>query len=118
MNLNKVKTLFLIFIISITTLHVSGQSSENENDNETLQLGIQILKRYFYEDNQWYIAKSSVAKDVKGLINFIEDEPIDTVINNIFSTFSEKQTYVFRLPENVEDSLSVPIGRASWRGRV
>lgn len=108
MNLNKVKTLFLIFIISITTLHVSGQSSENENDNETLQLGIQILKRYFYEDNQWYIAKSSVAKDVKGLINFIEDEPIDTVINNIFSTFSEKQTYVFRLPENVEDSLSVP----------
>jgi hypothetical protein len=108
MNLNKVKTLFLIFIISITTLQVTGQSSENENDNETLQLGIQILKRYFYDDNEWYIAKPSVAKDVKGLINFIEDEPIDTVISNIFNTFADKQTYVFRLPENVEDSLSVP----------
>ena len=108
MIFDKVKSLLLLFSILFISFQVAGQSSENENDNKTLQMGIQILKRYFYEDNQWYITKPSVAKDVKGLINFIEDEPIDTVISNIFKSFSQKQTYVFRLPENVEDSLSVP----------
>lgn len=108
MNFEKVKSFFLFFLLLFISFQVAGQSSENEDDNETLQMGIQILKRYFYEDNQWYITKPSVAKDVKGLINFIEDDPVDTVISNIFKSFEQKQTYVFRLPENVEDSLSVP----------
>lgn len=108
MIFDKVKTLLLLFTVLIISFQVAGQSADKEEENETLQMGIQILKRYFYEDNQWYITKPQVAKDVKGLINFIEDEPIDTVINNIFKSFSQKQTYVFRLPENVEDSLTVP----------
>ena len=108
MNFDKVKSLFLFFTILTISFQVVGQTSKNESENETLQMGIQILKRYFYDDNEWYIAKPTVAKDVKGLINFIEDEPIDTVISNIFKSFAQKQTYVFRLPENVEDSLSVP----------
>jgi len=107
MIFDKAKSLFLLFAILIISFQVVGQSSENE-DGKTLQMGIKILKRYFYEDNQWYITKPSVAKDVKGLINFIEDDPIDSVITNIFKSFSQKQTYVFRLPENVEDSLTVP----------
>ena len=108
MNFFKVKPLLLLFTaLTLTSMYSAGQSSENEDDMQTLQMGIQILKRYFYEDNQWYIARPSVAKDVRALINFIEDEPIDTVINNIFKSFSQKQTYVFRLPENVGDSLNV-----------
>jgi hypothetical protein len=108
MNFDKVKSLFLFFTILIISFQVVGQTSEKESENEALQMGIEILKRYFYNDNEWYIAKPTVAKDVKGLINFIEDEPIDTVISNIFKSFAQKQTYVFRLPENVEDSLNVP----------
>ncbi|TNF45299.1 MAG: DUF3078 domain-containing protein, partial [Bacteroidetes bacterium] len=109
MNFHKVKSLLLLLsVVTLFTFRVTGQSSDNEDDNQTLEMGIQILKRYFYEDNQWYITKPSVAKDVKGLINFIEDAPIDTVISNIFNSFSQDQTYVFRLPENVEDSLTVP----------
>jgi hypothetical protein len=109
MNFYKVKSLLLLLsLVTLFSFQVVGQSSENEDDKQTLEMGIQILKRYFYEDNQWYITKPSVAKDVKGLINFIEDEPIDTVISNIFKSFSQDQTYVFRLPENVEDSLTVP----------
>ena len=108
MNFDKLNSLFLFITILIISSQVVGQTSKNESENETLQMSIQILKRYFYDDNQWYIAKPAMAKDVKGLINFIEDEPIDTVISNIFKSFAQKQTYVFRLPENVEDSLSVP----------
>ncbi len=108
MNFDKAKSFFLLFAIIIISFRVAAQSTDKQEENETLQMGIQILKRYFYEDNQWYITKPSLAKDVKGLINFIEDEPVDSVITNIFKSVHQKQTYVFRLPENIEDSISVP----------
>jgi len=108
MNFEKVKSLLLFFTVFIISLYTTAQTTEKQDDDEALQMGIEILKRYFYEDNQWYITKPSVAKDVRGLINFIEDDPIDSVITNISKSFSQKQTYVFRLPENVEDSLTVP----------
>ena len=104
----KVKSLLLFFIVLIISFYSTAQTTEKQDEDETLRMGIEILKRYFYEDNQWYITKPSVAKDVRGLINFIEDDPIDSVITNISKSFSQKQTYVFRLPENVDDSLSVP----------
>lgn len=107
MIFKKVKPVLLFFSILFFSFQVTAQSSVNEEDDKTLQMGIQILKRYFYQDNNWYITKPSVAKDVRGLINFIEDDPIDSVINNMYKSFSQQQTYVFRLPENVEDSLTV-----------
>ncbi len=107
MIFGKVKTLLFFILVLIISQQVSSQTTERKNDDKSLQMGIQILKRYFYEDNHWYIAKPAMAKDVRGLINFIEDDPIDTVISNIYKTFPEKQTYVFRLPEYVQDSLNV-----------
>ncbi len=108
MNFGNTKSLLLFLTILIFSFQVTAQSTETEEGDKTLDLSIDILKRYFYEDNNWYITKPSVARDVRGLINFIEDDPIDSVVNNIYKTFSQKQTYVFRLPENVEDSLNVP----------
>lgn len=108
MNFGKVKTLLPFFVLSIISFQVTAQTTEKVDEDNALEIGIDILKRYFYEENNWYITKPSVAKDVRGLINFIEDDPIDSVLNNIFKSFSQKQTYVFRLPENVEDSLNVP----------
>lgn len=108
MYFKKVKFLLLFLFGFIISVQVMAQSSETEEEDKNLEMGIQILKRYFYQNNNWYITKPSVAKDVRGLIHFIEDDPIDTVINNVYKSFSEKQTYVFRLPEHVDDSLNVP----------
>jgi hypothetical protein len=108
MNFGNTKALLLLFIILAISFQVKAQSTNNEVEDKSLELGLEILKRYFYEDNHWYITKPAVANDVKGLINFIEDEPIDSIVSNIYKSFTQKQTYVFRLPENVEDSLNVP----------
>ena len=108
MNFGKTKTLLLLFTILTISFQVKSQTSDKVDEDKALDLGIDILKRYFYEENNWYITKPAVAKDVRGLINYIEDDPVDSVINNLYKSFSQKQTYVFRLPENVEDSLSVP----------
>ncbi len=107
MKFGKANRILLFFTLLLVSAGVSAQSTEKTKIEDPLGLGMEILKRYFYEDNNWYITKPSLAKDVRGLINFIEDDPIDSVVNNIYNSFSQKQTYVFRLPENVEDSLNV-----------
>ena len=108
MNSGKVKLFLLFLIITVFSSKVFAQSGRNESENETLKESIEILKRYFYQDNNWYITSPSVAKDVKGLINFIEDEPVDSIITHLYSSFNDSIYYVFRLPENVDDSLYVP----------
>mgnify|MGYP000877816815 FL=1 len=107
MEIKKLKFVF-VFIGIFSTNFLFSQQTEKQDNVETLQLGIDIFKRYFYDDNEWYIAKPSVARDVKGLINFIENDPIDTTINNLHKSFNRGETYVFRLPENVSDSMMVP----------
>jgi len=107
MNSGKLKSILLLSIAIIISPYLFAQTSEETNEDETLKLGLQILKRYFYEENKWYVAKPTVANDVRGLIDFIENPPVDTVINNLKKTSQDGQTYVFRLPENVSDSLKV-----------
>ena len=107
MNLKKVKS-FLLFFIIILSFQGYSQSDQPKKDDMTLDKSIEILKRYFYRDNNWYITSPEIAKDVSGLINYIEDEPVDTVIQNLQNSFNTDENYVFRLPENVYDSLQVP----------
>lgn len=107
MRYSKIGLLLLFIILIVFSNHTKAQTLNNSEINEPLQSGLEMLKRYFYGENQWYIARPSVAKDVKGLIDFIENEPIDTVIGNISKSLENGQTFVFRLPENVADSLQV-----------
>lgn len=101
-------SLLLLFLNLIFSSNQTQAQTNNKTEGEKpLETSLDMLKRYFYGDNQWYVARPSVARDVKGLIDFIENESIDTVIGNLNKSFENKQTYVFRLPENVSDSLQV-----------
>ena len=104
----KAKYISLLVLSLFVNSFGFSQVSESERMDETLDKGIQILKKYFYEGNSWHVAQPSVKNDVRGLINFIEDEPVDSIINNLNNTFYSNENYVMRLPENVPDSLSVP----------
>jgi len=86
----------------------NSQTIDEGIRNETLEKGIEILKKYFYDQNNWSVVQPSLGKDVKGIVNFIEDDHIDTIINHIGRTTGVDTLYVYRLPENVEDSLLVP----------
>ncbi len=101
---------FITLILAGLFINLLGfsQVSELESKDETLRKGIHILKKYFYEGSNWYVTQPSVKNDVRGLIHFIEDQPVDSIIKNLNNTFYNKERYVIRLPENVSDSLSVP----------
>ncbi|NQU53567.1 MAG: hypothetical protein HQ522_13620, partial [Bacteroidetes bacterium] len=102
----KILTLLLSFFI-FTNLSFAQTVDEKKNI-EILEKGMEILKKYFYGENNWHVAEPSVGKDVKGLINFIDDEPVDSILGNLNNSFENEGRYVFRLQENVEDSLTVP----------
>jgi hypothetical protein len=77
-------------------------------EEELLRNNIQVLRSYFIENNNWHVVKKEVGTDVDALLHFIEDESLDEIIKNLNDTQRVNGNYVMRLPENVEDSLSVP----------
>ena len=85
-----------------------AQSSADKEDKQVLEDGIRVLRNYFYEDHNWHLQKPELQNDVNGLIHFIEDAPIDTVLLNLDKARQNDGFFVYRLPEDVEDSLSVP----------
>ncbi len=107
MKYAKLSLLLLFLNLIFFSNQTQAQPNSNTKEKEPIDSGLDMLKRYFYSDNQWYVARPSVAKDVKGLIDFIENDPIDTVVGNLNKSFESGQTFVFRLPENVADSLQV-----------
>jgi len=76
---NLISFLFFLFVSTI----LFAQNTEKERNSKTLQHEVNVLKKYFYEGESWHIAQPSVEKNVKGLINFVEDLPIDTIIGNL-----------------------------------
>lgn len=106
MNFRKGKFKLLFILFFFVSLQGFTQNSNDEPDEVILEKGLEILKKYFIENNNWFVVKPSLEKNVSGLVNFIEDKPVDTIIYNLKKTLGD-ELYVFRLPENVEDSLNV-----------
>jgi hypothetical protein len=103
------KCVTLILTILIFTLPAFSQKQKKEeNNNAALQKGLQILEKYFMQGNNWYVTSPEVGKNVKGLVHFIEDEPVDSIFSKLEKASADSSfMYVFRLPENVSDSLQV-----------
>jgi len=99
---------FITLITLIFTQHSNAQSSIDKEGKQVLEDGIRILRNYFHEDGNWQLQNPELNSDIDGLIHFIEDDPIDTVLLNLDRTWRNDSMFVFRLPENVSDSLSVP----------
>ncbi|QIA08282.1 DUF3078 domain-containing protein [Draconibacterium halophilum] len=97
--------LFILFFTGFSKL-LFAQNSPVED--ELLRHNIQVLRSYFIENNNWHVVKKEVGTDVDALLHFIEDEPINEIIKNLNDTQRVNGNYVTRLPENVDDSLSVP----------
>jgi len=89
---------------------VRAQSGNSEEENtQTLKLGLRLLERYFEKNDSWYVMDPKTGESVRGLIHFIEKEPLDSILKVLNQSLGDSTyQYVYRLPEHVEDSLSVP----------
>ncbi len=103
----KIFVLLLLLFFTSHTLH--AQKNEVDENSNVLESSLNFLKRYFEKDSLWHVTHPETERSVRNLIQFIERQPLDS-IQLVIEDKLEKEDYrfVYRLPEHVADSLSVP----------
>ncbi|MBK5203317.1 MAG: DUF3078 domain-containing protein, partial [Prolixibacteraceae bacterium] len=98
-----------IFILSIVSL---SNASENDtiqvSNKDSIQEEINYLKYFVTGQGNWYSQNSSLKKDLSGLLHYVDDEKIDTILTHLGKLSEYDNYYFFRFPEDVSDSLDVP----------
>jgi hypothetical protein len=107
------RKIFYTFIIISFFLANSGFSQslspEEDDDKNFLELGINLLERYFSKDTTWHVINEKTGESVIGMIRFIEKQPVDSILKTLNIALKDTdRIFVYRIPENVSDSLEVP----------
>lgn len=125
--------LFLLIGFSIFAGNVQNYRDKQKvvKPGDSLQISIDYLKKYIQPTNQWQSENPEVLKFVNGLIQFVENGPIDSILVKLEKfQKTENFRYIYRLPNNLADSLKVPgyhsqqvinekmkqLDRAIWNG--
>ena len=109
MSLEKIRV--FIFFISLFTFFYSTEAQEVRKDRneQALEFGTRLIEKYFEEDTNWQVTDPKAAQNVRGLIQFIEKQPLDSILVNLNEWVGDSTyRFVYRLPEFVSDSLQLP----------
>jgi len=118
MQLKKLLLGFLILISVSLFAETDPNYRKKEKKNvstDSIQIGIDYLKKYFYSTDVWQSENPEILRSVNGLIHFAEDERLDSILVKL-DLFQKKQDfrYIYRSPMQVNDSLQVS-GYLSWQ---
>ena len=103
----------LFILISLSTFaETNFLTRNNENTQlrvDSVQLGIDYLKKYIQPNEMWHSENPEIMRLVKGLVHFAENERIDSILVRLDRFQNQKDArYIDRLPKYVSDSLQVP----------
>lgn len=105
----KGKIFLLLLILLFTSNILKAQTEEFDENRQALEFSLDFLKRYFEKDSLWHVTHPETSRSVRGLIHFIEKQPFDSIQMVIGDKLeNDDYRFVYRLPEHVADSLSVP----------
>ncbi|NQU84533.1 MAG: DUF3078 domain-containing protein [Mariniphaga sp.] len=103
------KTIIFLFLSSIYLFSFSQESVNVLPENgDSIQYKIDYLKKYFFENESWQITDSVFSRNIFELINFIEKQPVDSVLNELRIQKSDNEAKLVRSSQMVSDSLSIP----------
>ena len=108
------KNLFsgLLILVSVSIFAENNFPTRKRDKNipsrDSVQLGIDYLKKYIQPTEVWQSENPEILNLVKGLIHFAEDEHIDSILVKLdrFHTQGDAR-YISRSPRYVSDSLQV-----------
>jgi len=79
-----------------------------EEKQDSVKRGVAYLKYFLQRQGNWYPKSPDMEKNLNGLIHFVEDDKIDTILFKLEQDRQADQFYFYRSPKRVSDSLSVP----------
>ena len=100
------------FSLSATDFTSSGNRKSRNSGaiQDTLSWSLSMVKKVLNGSGEWFITNPSFQKSVKGVVNYAENDPIDTVIVNMGQFLkSDSIPLIFnRKAENIPDKRVVP----------
>ena len=130
---NLLAGLFILISLSILAQQ-NTLSRKNKNtvpQADSVKLSIGYLKKHLQQNDVWQSENPEIMRLVKGLVDFAENEHIDSILVRLDRFQEQKDArYINRQPKYVSDSLLVPgylpypnileklkqLNRAIWNG--
>ncbi len=87
----------------------SNKDRKSGNIQDTLSWSISFMNKIFNSSGEWYMTNESLKKSIKGVIDYSENEPIDTIVVNLNKLLkSDYISPIFgRKAENIQDKVNV-----------
>lgn len=104
-NREIVFTLIMLTVFGAEAVFAQAQITDKEKN--AIEQGTKILHNYFSESSGWHVMEPNLGKSVQSLVNFVQAPPIDSVLALLKKSQDDSVIYVYRLPEEVSDSLNV-----------
>jgi hypothetical protein len=107
---NLISGLFILISFSIFAENnpIAQKKDKNVPSPDSIQLGIDYLKKYIQPSEMWQSENPEIMRLVKGLIHFTEDQHIDSILVRLDRFQKQKDTrFINRSPKFVSDSLLV-----------
>ncbi len=101
--------IFLMFAVQFS--FASSPFNKRKKETETqdsIKTSVDYLKYFLERQGNWFPKDPWLEKDLFGLVHFVEDDKIDTVLYRLNQYKANNQFYFYRSPGNVPDSLSIP----------
>ena len=99
-------------ILIITFCHFNSLANELPKKEEpavdSVEVSVEYLKFFLEHQNDWKPRNQELLKSLEGLIHFVEDDKIDTILYKL-KTYRQRHDgdFFYRLPTRVGDSLTV-----------
>src|ERR1035437_4722510 len=89
---------------------IKRKSGNSRAIQDTLSWSLSLVKKVFNGSGEWYMTNSSFHKSIKGVVNYAENDPIDTVIVNMNKFLrTDSIPLIFnRKAENIPNKRIVP----------
>ena len=101
----------LIITVTLLVLGLSAvyaQTGDKPAYTDSLNYNLQLIKRYISHGSKWHFTDPLAERRLAGMIDFIENEPIDTILNHFSRLRGEETTpMIVRKPQDAPDSLRV-----------
>ncbi len=101
--------LIVCLLIFLFTPGLYAQEGYISGYADSLETNLRLLKRYLSQGSNWYFTDSRSEKMLSGLIHFLEDEPVDTIVAYFEKLKNQTEIrLVSRRAEDLPDSLQIP----------
>ncbi len=101
--------LIICFMFFLIVPELFAQEGYISGYVDSLETNLRLMKRYLSQGSNWHFTDTRSEKMLSGLIHFLEDEPIDTIVTYFEKLKNNAEIrLISRRAEDVPDSLQVP----------